>query len=83
MLAAQGVKVAILDMQKERGEKVAAEIGGLFCETDVTSEASVAAALAAARAAHGVERITVNCAGICGDSIRPFQKKGYGRIADA
>ena len=64
MLAAQGVKVAILDMQKERGEKVAAEIGGLFCETDVTSEASVAAALAAARAAHGVERITVNCAGI-------------------
>jgi hypothetical protein len=30
MLAAQGVKVAILDLQKERGEKIAAEIGGAF-----------------------------------------------------
>lgn len=64
MLAAQGARVALLDMQTERGRKVAAEIGGLFCEADVTSAESVAAALAAARAAHGVERIAVNCAGI-------------------
>jgi NAD(P)-dependent dehydrogenase (short-subunit alcohol dehydrogenase family) len=28
MLAAQGVKVAIFDLQKERGEMVAADIGG-------------------------------------------------------
>ena len=33
MLAAQGVKVAILDLQKERGEKIAAEIGGTFFST--------------------------------------------------
>jgi NAD(P)-dependent dehydrogenase (short-subunit alcohol dehydrogenase family) len=63
-LAAQGVRVALLDLQKERGEKVAAEIGGIFCETDVTSETSIDAALAKARAAHGTERIVVNCAGI-------------------
>lgn len=64
MLAGQGVKVSILDLQKERGEKVAGEIGARFFEADVTSEASVTAALAAARAAHGVERVLVNCAGI-------------------
>ena len=64
MLAAQGVKVALFDLQKQRGEMVAREIGGMFCETDVTSEPSVDAALAAARKKHGVERILVNCAGI-------------------
>ncbi len=53
MLAAQGVKVALLDMNAERGAAVAGEIGGLFVACDVTSEASVEAALAAARAAHG------------------------------
>lgn len=64
MLAGAGARVALFDMQAERGRQVAAEIRGLFCEADVTSEASVAAALAAARAANGVERIAVNCAGI-------------------
>lgn len=63
-LAGLGVKVALFDLQKERGEAVAAEIGGIFCETDVTNEASVDAALAKARDAHGIERILVNCAGI-------------------
>ncbi|MEH6563345.1 MAG: SDR family NAD(P)-dependent oxidoreductase, partial [Marinobacter sp.] len=29
-LAAAGCKVAILDLQKEQGEKVAADIGGIF-----------------------------------------------------
>ena len=63
-LAAQGARVALLDLQADRGEKVGADIGGLFCEADVTSEASVDAALEKARAAHGIERILVNCAGI-------------------
>ncbi|RYY28456.1 MAG: SDR family NAD(P)-dependent oxidoreductase [Sphingomonadales bacterium] len=62
-LAAQGAKVAIFDLQAERGEKVAAEIGGLFCQVDVTSDDSVEAGLAKARAAHGQERVLVNCAG--------------------
>ena len=64
MLAGHGVKVTILDMNAERGTEVAREIGGLFVACDVTSEASVDAALTAARAAHGTERILVNCAGI-------------------
>ncbi len=64
MLAAEGAKVAIFDMNGARGEAVAAEIGGIFCAVDVTSEASVDEGLARARAAHGVERVLVNCAGI-------------------
>jgi NAD(P)-dependent dehydrogenase (short-subunit alcohol dehydrogenase family) len=64
MLAAQGARLAILDMNAERGEAVAREIGGVFCACDVADEASVDAALAKARAAHGTERILVNCAGI-------------------
>jgi NAD(P)-dependent dehydrogenase (short-subunit alcohol dehydrogenase family) len=73
-LAATGAKVAILDMQRERGATVAGEIGGLFCETDVTNEASVDSALAAARAAHGIERVLVCCAGV-GPARRTVSKK--------
>ena len=63
-LAAKGAKVAVFDRDQERGEKVAAEIGGIFCECDVTSEEKVAAAFAKAREAHGQERVLVNCAGV-------------------
>jgi NAD(P)-dependent dehydrogenase (short-subunit alcohol dehydrogenase family) len=63
-LAAKGVKVAIFDLQRGKGEEFAAEIGGVFCEVNVTDDASVDAGFAKARAAHGQERILVNCAGI-------------------
>lgn len=63
-LAGKGVKVALFDLNGERGEKVAGEIGALYCHVDVTDEASVDAGLDKARAAHGQERILVNCAGI-------------------
>ncbi|WP_309611099.1 SDR family oxidoreductase [Sphingomonas sp.] len=63
-LAAKGAKVAIFDRDVERGERVAAEIGGIFCEVDVTSDEKVGAAFDKARAAHGQERILVNCAGV-------------------
>lgn len=62
-LAAEGVKVAIFDLNRERGEKVAAEIGGSFLEVDVTSDESVDAGFSGARAAHGQERILICCAG--------------------
>ena len=62
-LAAQGVKVAIFDFNEEKGEAVAKEVGGIFCKVDVTSDADVDAGFAKARAAHGQERILVNCAG--------------------
>ncbi len=64
MLAKRGVKVALFDMQAERGAALAKEIGAVFCAVDVTNEASVDAGLAAARAANGQERVLVNCAGI-------------------
>ncbi|MFN3353229.1 MAG: SDR family oxidoreductase [Brevundimonas sp.] len=63
-LAAKGVKVALFDLNEERGEEVAREIGGVFCKVDVSDDASVASGFEKARAAHGQERLTVNCAGI-------------------
>jgi len=63
-LAARGAKVAIFDRDEERGQQVAADIVGIFCEVDVTSDEKVAAAFAKAREAHGQERILVNCAGV-------------------
>jgi NAD(P)-dependent dehydrogenase (short-subunit alcohol dehydrogenase family) len=63
-LAARGAKVAIFDRDAERGTNVAAEIGGVFCEVDVTSDEKVAAAFGKAREAHGQERVLVNCAGV-------------------
>ena len=62
-LAAHGVKVAIFDMNEAKGEAVAKDVGGVFCKCNVTSEEEVDAAFAKARAAHGQERILVNCAG--------------------
>ena len=62
-LAAQGVKVAIFDRNGDAAEKVAAEIGGVACVVDVTSDDSVDAGFAKSRAAIGQERILVNCAG--------------------
>jgi len=64
MLASAGVKVTIFDMVEEKGTAVAKDIGGQFVKVDVTSQDSVIAGFAAARAAHGQERILVNCAGI-------------------
>ncbi|MEP3562610.1 MAG: SDR family NAD(P)-dependent oxidoreductase, partial [Marinobacter sp.] len=63
-LAAAGCKVAILDVNKEQGEKVAAEIGGIFLNCDVSSADSAEAAVAAAREAHGPCGVAINCAGI-------------------
>ena len=54
----------MFDRDVERGQKVASEIGGIFCEVDVMSDEKVAAAFDTARAAHGQERILVNCAGV-------------------
>jgi NAD(P)-dependent dehydrogenase (short-subunit alcohol dehydrogenase family) len=63
-LAAKGAKVAIFDLNEERGQAVAKDIGGVFCKVDVSDEASVDAGFAKAREAHGQERALVCCAGI-------------------
>jgi len=62
-LVQSGAKVAIFDLDESKGAAVAAEIGALFCQVDVMSDESVEAGFAKARAAHGQERILINCAG--------------------
>lgn len=79
-LAARGVKVALFDMNAERGAEVAGEVGGLFCAVNVTEEASVDAGFAAARAAHGQERLLVNCAGIAIGQKTASRAKDTGEI---
>ena len=79
-LAAKGAKVAVFDRDVERGEKVAGEIGGVFCEVDVTSDEKVAAGFKKARDAHGQERILVNCAGIANAIKTTGRDKTTGEI---
>lgn len=75
MLAAAGAKVAILDMNTDLAEKVANDIGGIACTTNVSDDASVDAAFEKARGAHGAARILVNCAGI-GPAAKTYSSKG-------
>ena len=63
MLAAKGGKVVIADMQVEKGEAIAKEIGGAFMRCDVSSEADGQAVVAKA-VAMGKLMGLVNCAGI-------------------
>lgn len=66
-LVAQGVKVAIFDLNEEAGNSVVAELGAdktLFQTVDVTSEESVASAVDQVMAQFGAIHILVNCAGI-------------------
>ena len=63
MLAANGAKVLIADMQVDNGESVAKDIGGQFLKCDVSSEADAQAAVDAA-VAMGPLFGLVNCAGI-------------------
>jgi NAD(P)-dependent dehydrogenase (short-subunit alcohol dehydrogenase family) len=79
-LASEGVKVAIFDMNAERGEQIAAQVGAVFCEANVADEASVDAALAKARSAHGVERVLVNCAGIAPGKRTVSKKRDTGEL---
>lgn len=68
-LAAQGVKVALFDLNEVKGEALAKELGGIFCKVDVTSDVEVRDGFAKARAAIGQERILINCAGT-GNAIK-------------
>ncbi|CAN7749452.1 SDR family NAD(P)-dependent oxidoreductase [Pseudorhodoferax sp. LjRoot39] len=79
-LAKSGVKVALFDFNAEKGEALAQELGGVFCKVDITSEEQVDAAFAKARAAHGQERILINCAGIGGAVKTASRDKTTGDI---
>ncbi len=61
-LAAAGARVTIFDINDDLGTEVATAIGGQFVHVDIMSEQSVVDGFAAARAAHGQERVLVHCA---------------------
>jgi NAD(P)-dependent dehydrogenase (short-subunit alcohol dehydrogenase family) len=63
MLAANGAKVVVADMQADKGEAVARDIGGVFVKCDVTQEADGQAAIGAALKLGKLFGL-VNCAGI-------------------
>ncbi|MEO1198139.1 MAG: SDR family NAD(P)-dependent oxidoreductase [Pseudomonadota bacterium] len=77
-LAAAGVRVGLLDMNGERGQKVADEIGGTFAEANVTDPASVATALETLRNGNGQERLCINCAGIVAGQKTASRDKATG-----
>ena len=63
-LAESGASVTIADLNAEKGEALAREIGATFVEADVTDEGAVAAAVKRAAGHGGGLRISVCCAGI-------------------
>ncbi|MDZ7629319.1 MAG: 3-hydroxyacyl-CoA dehydrogenase [Parvularculaceae bacterium] len=63
-ISAAGGRVALFDMNAEKGEALAKIIGGVFCSVNVADENSVAAGIEKAVAAIGAPRILVNCAGV-------------------
>ena len=81
-LAADGVRVAIFDLNEELGEALAKEIGGVFCKVNVASTEEVDAGFARARAAIGQERILVNCAGVGGGAKTVSRDKQTGEIKE-
>src|ERR1700736_4284984 len=74
LLASHGVKVALFDLDAERGEALAKELGGVYCAVNVTSSAEVDAAFAKARSVNGQERILVNCAGVGGGAAKTVSR---------
>ena len=70
-LASRGANVVVADLNEEKGEATASDIGGRFVKTDVTNEQEVEAAVAAVDEL----RIGINCAGI-GWAERVAHKRG-------
>ena len=63
MLAARGAKVVVADVQEEKGNALAKEIGGAYCKVDVTNTQDIINATEMAKSM-GPVRVLVNSAGI-------------------
>lgn len=63
MLAARGAKVVVADVQEEKGNALAKEIGGAYCKVDVTNTQDIINATDMAKSM-GPVRVLVNSAGI-------------------
>ncbi len=74
LLAARGAKVVIADLQEDKGNALADEIGGAFCKVDVTKTDDIVNAVEMAKSM-GPVRVLVNSAGI-GWAQRTIGKDG-------
>lgn len=74
-LAERGAKIALLDLNVDKGEPLAKELGGVFTPCDVADANSVKLALEFAKSENGPARILINCAGI-GGAERVVGRKG-------
>jgi NAD(P)-dependent dehydrogenase (short-subunit alcohol dehydrogenase family) len=75
LLAAQGARVTIFDLNAELGEAKARAVGGHYVNVDVADELAVEDALGEAEGLHGKARILVNCAGI-GPPAKVLDREG-------
>ncbi len=82
MLARNGAKVTIFDLNADLGEAKAREIGGRFARVNVSDDAAVASAIAEAEGLNGKARILVNCAGI-GPPQKTVGRDGQAHALDA
>jgi NAD(P)-dependent dehydrogenase (short-subunit alcohol dehydrogenase family) len=62
-LAERGAKVVVADLQEDKGNELAQEIGGAFCRVDVTNTDDIINAVEMAKSM-GPVRVLVNSAGI-------------------
>ena len=74
LLSERGAKITIADLQDDKGEVVAGELGATYVNTDVTDTDQVQAAVDAAASA-GPLRVVANCAGI-GWAQRTIDREG-------
>jgi NAD(P)-dependent dehydrogenase (short-subunit alcohol dehydrogenase family) len=80
-LSARGARVAVIDLDGDKADATASEIGGdtVAYRADVTSEADVEAAVAAATETFGSLRLAVSCAGI-GWAERTVSRQGAANL---
>jgi NAD(P)-dependent dehydrogenase (short-subunit alcohol dehydrogenase family) len=87
-LAQAGCKVVVADLNEAKGAELAASVDGVFARTDVSDEASVAEAVAAAERLGAPLRVVVNCAGIgwasrtVGRDGSPHELGAYRKVID-
>ncbi|GAB6270091.1 MAG: hypothetical protein STSR0002_28340 [Smithella sp.] len=62
----EGAKVVVIDVDADKGEKLAANIGAnaIFVKADVTSETDVRQTIQKAVDAFGKINVVINCAGV-------------------
>lgn len=79
MLAGHGATVVIADLQADKGEALATELGGAFVRCDVSQEADAQAVVAKA-VELGAVRGLVNCAGIA-PAVKTVGREGAHNLA--